>query len=155
MFPVTENSETIIECFLKEARKYKIEILISTEVSGLKKENDEISVRTRDGRTLSSSNVLISIGGHPMQNAYDWINRIGHDIIAPIPSLFTFNEPSKEFIDLMGIAVQDADVKIAGTKFSSRGPVLITHWGLSGPGVIVFLHGQQNIFMELIINSLH
>jgi len=157
MFPVTENSETIIECFLKEAQKYKIEILISTEVSGIKKENDEISVRTRDGRTLLTNNILIAIGGHPMPNAYEWINKIGHHIIAPIPSLFTFNEPSKEFVDLMGVAVQDADVKIAGTKFSSRGPVLITHWGLSGPGVIrlsawaaEYLHEINYHFMALV-----
>ncbi|CAN5160982.1 NAD(P)/FAD-dependent oxidoreductase [soil metagenome] len=136
MFPITENSETIIDCFLREAQKHAIEIMISTEVSGLKKENDWISVRTRDGRTLTANNVLIAIGGHPMPNAYDWINRIGHTILAPIPSLFTFNDPSKEFVDLMGVAVQYAEVKIAGSKFSSRGPVLITHWGLSGPGVI-------------------
>ncbi|MEJ0057353.1 MAG: aminoacetone oxidase family FAD-binding enzyme [Bacteroidota bacterium] len=136
MFPVTENSETIIECFQHEAQKFKIEILITTEVSGITRSGSDFTVRTRDERNFSTKKILIAIGGHPQASAYHWIKSLGHTIIAPIPSLFTFNDPSKEFTDLMGVAVQDAEVKIAGSKFSSRGPVLITHWGLSGPGVI-------------------
>ncbi len=136
MFPVTENSETIIECFQREAQKFKIEILITTEVSSITKSDNDFVSCSRDERKFSSKKVLIAIGGHPQYSSYNWIKSLGHTIIAPIPSLFTFNDPSKEFTDLMGVAVQDAEVKIAGTKFSSRGPVLITHWGLSGPGVI-------------------
>ncbi|NOT75087.1 MAG: NAD(P)/FAD-dependent oxidoreductase [Cyclobacteriaceae bacterium] len=157
MFPITENSETIIECFQREVQKAKIEIIISTEVSSIQKPDDILIVKTRNEKIFSASKVLIAIGGHPQASAYSWIKSTGHTIISPIPSLFTFNDPSKEFTDLMGVAVQNAEVKIAGTKFASQGPVLITHWGLSGPGVIrlsawaaVYLHEVNYQFTALI-----
>ncbi|CAN5396253.1 NAD(P)/FAD-dependent oxidoreductase [soil metagenome] len=157
MFPITENSETIIGCFQSETDKYKIEIITGMEVAGIAKSGALFSIRSRSGKVFSSKKVLVAIGGHPQLNAYEWLKQLGHTVITPIPSLFTFNDPSKEFTDLMGVAVQDAEVKIAGTKFSSRGPVLITHWGLSGPGVIrlsawaaEYLHGINYQFTTLV-----
>ena len=136
MFPVTENSQTIIDCFLNTAASAAIEILTGCEVSKIEKPTDTFLVRTRNGQNFSSRTVLVAMGGHPQPKAYEWLQALGHTIIPPIPSLFTFNDPSKEFIDLMGVAVQNAEVKIAGTKYASQGPVLITHWGLSGPACI-------------------
>jgi hypothetical protein len=80
--------------------------------------------------------VLVAIGGSPKLEAYSFIKDLGHTIRSPIPSLFTFNDSDRDFTDLMGVAVPGAEVKIARTKFSQVGPVLITHWGLSGPAVI-------------------
>ncbi len=158
MFPVTDNSQTIINCFLNEAEKFKIEILPSMEVSRVRKTDNFFSVDCRNGNNFLSTKVLIAMGGHPQATAYTWIKSMGHNIIPPIPSLFTFNDPSKEFVDLMGVAVQNAEVKIAGTKFSSDGPVLITHWGLSGPCVIrlsawaaEYLH-EVNYHFKALVN---
>ena len=157
MFPISDSSQTIIDCFMNEAEKAGIEILTSSEVSSAEKVNDTFSVQCRNGKKYSSRKLLIAMGGHPQPDAYRWIKSLGHTVIPPIPSLFTFNDPTKEFADLMGVAVQDAEVKIAATKFSSRGPVLITHWGLSGPAVIrlsswaaQYLHEAHYEFVALI-----
>jgi predicted Rossmann fold flavoprotein len=100
---------------------------------------------------------LAAIGGHPHSTHYGWLNDLGHTIIPTIPSLFTFNDSEKKFIDLMGVSVPRAEVKIAGTKFSQLGPVLITHWGLSGPAVIrlsawaaEYLHEHAYEFTALV-----
>lgn len=135
MFPISNQSQTIIDCFLSEAHKYNIEILTSTEVEKIEKEKS-FTVYCRNGNSFQSKKLLIATGGNANPGGYSWISDLGHSIVSPIPSLFTFNDSTKEFTDLMGVAVEDAEVKIAGTKFSSRGPVLITHWGLSGPAVI-------------------
>ena len=157
MFPISDSSQTIIDCFMKEAEKSGIEILTSSEVSSAEKVNDAFLVQCRNGKKYSSRKLLIAMGGHPQADAYHWIKSLGHTIISPIPSLFTFNDPTKEFADLMGVAVQDAEVKIAATKLSSRGPVLITHWGLSGPAIIRlsawaarYLHEVQYQFVALV-----
>ena len=157
MFPISDSSQTIIDCFTKEAEKVGIEILTSSEVEGAEKVNHAFLVQCRNGKKYSSRKLLIAMGGHPQPDAYRWIKSLGHTVISPIPSLFTFNDPEKEFADLMGVAVQDAEVKIAATKFSSRGPVLITHWGLSGPAVIrlsswaaQYLHEAHYEFVALI-----
>ncbi|HRI80189.1 MAG TPA: NAD(P)/FAD-dependent oxidoreductase [Cyclobacteriaceae bacterium] len=136
MFPVTDNSQTIINCFLQEAERNKIDIFTSHEAEKIEKAKNGFSVLCRNGKIFSTKKVLVAIGGHAQPEKYEWLKALGHSIAPPIPSLFTFNNPANEFSGLMGLSVQDAEVKIAGTKFSSRGPVLITHWGLSGPAVI-------------------
>lgn len=157
MFPVTEQSQTIIDCFLDGARKHNIEIRTSAEVVSAAKQDDAFTIVTRAGKQFQSQKLLIAMGGHPQAGSYQWIGALGHTIHTPVASLFTFNDASKEFADLMGVAVQDAEVKIAGSKFSSRGPVLITHWGLSGPAVIrlsawaaEYLHGLKYQFTALV-----
>lgn len=136
MFPVTNSSQTIIDCFLKECQKNKIEVKANAEVVTVKPATESFSVTTHDGTEFISSKVLVATGGSPKREAYGWIEELGHTIDSPIPSLFTFNDSEKKFTDLMGVAVPNAIVKIAGTKFSQKGALLITHWGLSGPAVI-------------------
>jgi predicted Rossmann fold flavoprotein len=157
MFPVTNDSQSVIDCFLRGAEKSGIEIITSAEVSQVDKLKGAFTVRCRNGKVFSSRKLLIAMGGHPQSTAYAWIQSLGHTILPPIPSLFTFNDPSREFAELMGVAVEDAEVKIAGSKFSSRGPVLITHWGLSGPAVIrlsawaaQYLHETNYRFVVLV-----
>ena len=157
MFPVTDDSQSIIDCFLREAEKFKIEVQMTTEVDRVERNDDRFTVHCRNGKTFSSIKFLIAMGGPPKEDSYEWIKSLGHTILPPIPSLFTFNDSSKEFTDLMGVAVQDGEVKIAGTNFSSRGPVLITHWGLSGPAVIklsawaaLHLHEVHYQFVALV-----
>lgn len=135
MFPTTDNSQTIIDCFMREADKLGIEIKTNSEVVSLEKLNDEFILHTNHTQVVAKK-VLIAAGGYNKPENYQWLIDLGHQVVQPIPSLFTFNDSGKEFTDLMGVAVPEAEVKIAGTKLSQRGPVLITHWGLSGPAVI-------------------
>ena len=157
MFPVTDRSETIIGCFLTEAERLRITIEMNAPVSSITKDGELLIVLTSAKERYVSTSVLVAIGGHPKADAYQWLVAMGHSLRKPIPSLFTFNDSRKAFTDLMGISVPDATVRIAGTKFSERGPVLITHWGLSGPCVIKlsawaaeYLHGANYQFMVMV-----
>ncbi len=157
MFPVTDDSQTIIDCFLAEVKKYKIEIEINEGVQVLLKEADLFVVKCDSGKIIRSKKVLVAIGGHPNARAYEWIGSIGHKILPLIPTLFTFNDSQKEFKELMGISVPNAFIKIATTKFTEVGPLLITHWGLSGPAIIKlsawaaeYLHQANYNFTALV-----
>lgn len=136
MFPITNSSQTIIDCFLALTNNFSIRIELSCAVTKLEQLDDHFKLTIQAGQSYLAKNVLIAIGGHPQRSAYQWIEEAGHTITPLTPSLFTFNEPQKKFDHLMGVAVENALVKIAGTKLSQQGPVLITHWGLSGPAVI-------------------
>lgn len=156
MFPVTDNSQTIIDCFLREAERLKIEIKLSQEVTHIEKTDNVFKVHSNEHQYIANR-VLVAAGGYNKPESYQWLSALGHEIIQPIPSLFTFNDSYKEFTQLMGVAVPDAEVKIAGSKLSQRGPVLITHWGLSGPAVIklsawaaVDLHKVHYTFTSLV-----
>lgn len=157
MFPVTDSAQTIIDCFLKLAFAHKIQIELALPVEGLTRENDSWTIHCPENKRFRAKHVLIAIGGNPNPQFYAWIQRLGHTINPPIPSLFTFNDTGKTFTDLMGVAVPDAEVRIATTKYVQRGPVLITHWGLSGPAVIKlsawaaeYLHQRQYQFTALV-----
>ncbi len=157
MFPKTDDSETIIDCFLNEARRLKIEIETGEGVQGIKPSNEFLEVTTQSGKKYKASRILIATGGSPKRDAYAFIEALGHTIRPPVPSLFTFNDSGKKFTDLMGISVPNGEVRIASTNFKQQGPVLITHWGLSGPAVIrlsawaaEYLHGVDYTFTALV-----
>jgi predicted Rossmann fold flavoprotein len=136
MFPVTDSSQIIIDCFLEKARQHKIKIELGKGVKKIEKHEGFFSLETFTGDVYQATNVLIATGGHPTMDSYSWIKSLGHTIINPIPSLFTFNDSQKHFSDLMGVSVPGGMARIAGTKFLVTGPILITHWGLSGPAII-------------------
>lgn len=157
-FPVSDNSKTIIDCFMEEARRLGIRVNVSTPVAAVNQHSGGFRVSIADGSTVEAKRILITTGGNSHREAYDWIAGLGHIIISPVPSLFTFNDRDKHYSDLMGISVSNAEVKIVGTKLAKRGPVLITHWGLSGPAVITlsawsaeYLH-RKNYQFEILIN---
>ena len=157
MFPVTDDSQTIIDCFLKEAERLHIQIRTNSEVTNITSAKNGFTVMVGKGDQIITNRILVAAGGYNNLHSYQWIARTSHPIINPIPSLFTFNDSEKKFNDLMGIAVADAQVKIVGTKFLEQGPVLITHWGLSGPAVIklsswaaAYLHQLHYEFTVLI-----
>ncbi len=135
MFPVTDNSATIIDCFLREARRHQIKIELNAEVTDVKTTRDGFSLLCGKD-TFTAKHVLIATGGHPNSSSYSFFKTTGHATLPLIPSLFTLNDSRKQFKDLMGVAVSNGTVRIAGTKFFQEGPILITHWGLSGPAVI-------------------
>lgn len=137
MFPVTNSSQTIIDCLLNEAKKYNIDILLHTEVSEIKKDNGRFMLHFKSGQVLSADYVCIASGGYPKKEMFGWMQSPAPlQIEDPVPSLFTFNLPGNEIIKLPGVSVPQAEIKIAGAKLKEEGPLLITHWGLSGPVVL-------------------
>ncbi len=136
MFPVTNSSQTIIDCLIKEANKYGIKILTNNEVQELSMVNGEWTLRLSNSRLLTACFICIACGGYPKSAKFDWLKQLGHSIEDPVASLFTFNLPQNPITKLMGVSVPDAEVQITGTRLKQRGPVLITHWGLSGPAVL-------------------
>ena len=136
MFPVTDSSQTIIDCLLREAAKYGVEIVMKSEVRSLGSEEEKFRIETSDFRHLTSDFVCIASGGYPKSSLFDWLKETGHSIEEPVPSLFTFNLPRHPITKLMGVSVEKSKVKIQNTKLEEAGPLLITHWGLSGPAVL-------------------
>ena len=136
MFPVTDSSQTVIDCLIKEANHYKVEILFNRDVISVERKDAKWSVRTRNDYEQIADYLCIASGGYPKSSMFDWLTKLGHHIETPVPSLFTFNIPSSEITKLMGIAVPDVQIKISGSKLVERGPAMITHWGLSGPAVL-------------------
>ncbi len=136
MFPVTDSSQTIIDCLLKEADLYGVEIRKENEVRGLRSVNGHFIVALNGKQELRSDFICIASGGYPKSAMFDWLLSTGHHIEAPVPSLFTFNLPGNPITGLMGVSVPRARVRIAGSKLEQEGPLLITHWGLSGPAIL-------------------
>jgi predicted Rossmann fold flavoprotein len=136
MFPVSNSSETIINCLVGEANTYGVKIMMNRDVTKMSLINSRWSLFCKDGGQLESDLVCIACGGFPKSAQFDWLKQLGHHIEEPVPSLFTFNMPGNDITALMGVAVERAEVKIVGNKLSAAGPLLITHWGMSGPAVL-------------------
>ena len=136
MFPVTNSSQTIIDCLMNEINKHGIKIMMNKEVKKLSVVSGQLSIEFANGENTSSDYVCVASGGFSKTIQFNWLKESGHSIEEPVPSLFTFNIPNDPIKELMGISVEKTIVKILSTKFSQTGPVLITHWGLSGPAIL-------------------
>jgi len=135
MFPTTNNSRTIIDCFINETEKLNISVLLKHEIKSVEKQNEYFLIETTDGE-FSSEYFIATIGGFHKLQHYQWLQQLGHSIVKPIPSLFTFNIENHKLNDLMGVSVNNAIIKIVETKQEFAGHLLITHWGFSGPAII-------------------
>jgi predicted Rossmann fold flavoprotein len=136
MFSITDSSQTIIDCLLKEGNKYGVEIMMNAEVKSISLEERNFIFNLSDSRHLTSDLVCVACGGYPKASMFEWLKVLGHTIEDPVPSLFTFNMPGNPITQLMGVSVEKASVKIVGSKLSDDGPLLITHWGMSGPAIL-------------------
>ena len=136
MFPVTDRSQTVIDCLLGAAQKAGVRVLTSTRVTKISLADDasEQWLVTTPAADYRADKLMLATGSNP--KIWAMLQEIGHQTIAPVPSLFTFNIKDERIKDLAGLSVPDALVKVPGTKLSANGPLLITHWGLSGPGVL-------------------
>ncbi|MDE1192763.1 MAG: NAD(P)/FAD-dependent oxidoreductase [Arachidicoccus sp.] len=134
MFPITDSSQTIIDCLLNEAKKYNVEIRLNANVHELFREN-ETWIIDLGNEKLPADFVCVACGGFPKLEQFNWLKNLNHTIEKPVPSLFTFNIPESNIIKLQGIS-SIAQLKILGTKLIEDGPLLITHWGLSGPAIL-------------------
>lgn len=151
MFPVSDSSQTIIDCFLAEVKRLGIKIRTSVEVQKIEKKR-HFHLTTKVGETINADVLVMATGGSQKLKHYDLLSALGHNIISPIPSLFTFNLPKHASNKLMGVS-SDASVRICDTNFEEYGPVLFTHWGMSGPAILKlsskaarFLHSKSYQF---------
>jgi predicted Rossmann fold flavoprotein len=138
MFPITDSSETIIDCLLKNIRQKHILVKTSEGVKAIQppKKNGFWEIELLSGAKIEADAILITSGGNPQTTGYQWLADLGLKIIEPVPSLFTFNVPNSPFLSLSGVAVPQASVRIAGKKLMQTGALLVTHWGFSGPAVL-------------------
>jgi predicted Rossmann fold flavoprotein len=134
MFPVSDNSQTIIDCFLKEIEKKRIKLNTNCGVKSITKTPDGWRVLLHNDDIMNSKTILMTAGSSPV--VWEMLAKIGHQIEAPVPSLFTFNIKDTRIEGLMGLSVPLAEVTVVGTNLSETGPLLITHWGMSGPAIL-------------------
>ncbi|MBM3207076.1 MAG: NAD(P)/FAD-dependent oxidoreductase [Chlamydiae bacterium] len=134
IFPKSNTSSTIIECFLKQAKDLNVKVQLHSEVQQLQKLEDGWRVQTKDQGSIDCDYLVLATGG--LKKSYELFTQLGHTLIEPVPSLFTFNIKDERLDDLSGVSVSNAKLSIEGASFSSQGPLLITHWGVSGPGVL-------------------
>ncbi|MFT6815234.1 MAG: putative Rossmann fold flavoprotein [Sphingobacteriales bacterium] len=136
MFPESNDSQTIIDCFLKEKSKLNIDLKLKSPVQDLKALPNGTFQFNVNGKTTQVDKVIVAFGGSPMLKGFEILSKLQINIIEPIPSLFTFNMTTEPIKALMGVSVSDVDCSIVGTKLKSSGPLLITHWGMSGPAIL-------------------
>jgi predicted Rossmann fold flavoprotein len=167
MFPVTDNSETIVECLLKVAEKAGVKLRLGTAVKSLIRHSSPLpnqggfKIELKNGETMECDRILLATGSNPQ--GYAIAKAFGHTVEPPVPSLFTFNIPDPRLQDLAGVSVNGVCLRLpeAGKALKEQtGPLLITHWGVSGPGVLKlsawgarFLH-EHHYQTPLLINWL-
>ncbi len=134
MFPISNDSSSIVDCLMNEAEKAKIQIQLHSGLQSFEVVENGFVVQTSTG-SISTQFLLLATGGHQHAKDYQWIKEKGINITEPVPSLFTFNVPNHPMKDLMGVAT-DVRIKIDKTKLQETGPLLVTHWGFSGPAVL-------------------
>jgi len=132
MFPISDSSQTIIDCFLLATQKLGIQILTGHSVQSIFKAEDYWKVESNH-ETFACQKLIMTTGSNP--KIWEMLTELGHTIVSPVPSLFTFNIKDSRIKDLMGLSAF-AKVKVKNTKLESSGPLLITHWGMSGPGIL-------------------
>ena len=132
MFPVTNSSQTIIDCFLSEAKRLDVKIFYSQTVKTISKSGPFL-IQTQD-QELASEKLLIATGSSV--KFWKILETLGHSIVKPVPSLFTFNINDSRIKEIPGVVAQDVEVKVLDSDLQSSGPLLITHWGLSAPAIL-------------------
>ncbi|KYG80759.1 BaiN/RdsA family NAD(P)/FAD-dependent oxidoreductase [Roseivirga echinicomitans] len=135
MFPTTDSSQTIIDCFLRETDKLGIQVVLNANVNSIQPKGSGFDLQIGE-KIQHFDKVIVASGGSPKAQGFDWLKDLGHEIITPVPSLFTFNMPKEPIKNLMGLSVPNATVRVQGTKLQQSGPLLITHWGMSGPAIL-------------------
>lgn len=137
VFPVSQSAQSVVDALTKEAHKLGVEVRTGHALEGLKPlPNGDLQLEFKAQKSLTFNRVAITTGGSPRAEGLQYLARLGHDIMPPVPSLFTFNIADTAFKDLMGTVVEDVMVSIVGTKYKASGPLLITHWGASGPAIL-------------------
>ena len=156
MFPTTDVSATIINCLLSAAKSGDVDIRCEHAIRSIEKKENRFTLHLEKQEPIDCDFLILATGSNP--NGHQLATSLGHSIISPVPSLFTFNVPTSELNDLAGIAVADAELSLKNCPYKQRGALLITHWGFSGPAALKLsawaareLHAC-NYRTELLIN---
>ncbi|MBA5792349.1 NAD(P)/FAD-dependent oxidoreductase [Flavobacterium sp. xlx-214] len=155
VFPESDNSQTIIDCFLEEAQQANIKISTQTIVQNIVKADDVWQISTSKD-AYSCKHLVMATGSNT--KIWDLCTSFGHSIVAPVPSLFTFNTKDDRLQNLMGVSAPMVSLKVKNSTLKANGPLLITHWGLSGPAILrLSAWGARELFdksyqFELVVN---
>ncbi|WP_040280256.1 BaiN/RdsA family NAD(P)/FAD-dependent oxidoreductase [Psychroserpens damuponensis] len=133
MFPITNSSQTIIDCFLSEAQKYNVDVLYNHALKSVIHTETNWELETSQGQ-FSSNKLLIATGSNP--KIWTLLEGLGHTISQPVPSLFTFDIKDERIKDIPGVVALNVEVKVVDTELWSEGPLLITHVGMSAPAIL-------------------
>jgi predicted Rossmann fold flavoprotein len=152
MFPVTDDSGTIVDCLQAAADQAGVRVVLRTGLKSVERVSPapasaertnpaeptrgSFRVTLTNGEVVESGRLLLATGGNRTNTGYEIARQFGHTIEPPVPSLFTFHVADARLQDLAGISVEDAVTAVPGTPLKERGPLLVTHWGLSGPAVL-------------------
>ena len=137
VFPTSNNSQTIIDLFMNEVKRLGIEVKMGSTVTSISPKNDKLELTFGENDIPQIfEKVIVASGGSPKRAGFSWLEELGHKIEEPVPSLFTFNIPKHPITELMGVVAENALVNIQGTKLRAAGPLLVTHWGMSGPAIL-------------------
>ncbi|WP_092789942.1 BaiN/RdsA family NAD(P)/FAD-dependent oxidoreductase [Algoriphagus hitonicola] len=135
VFPVSDDSSSIVDALLKEARERNVRIETGMALNAIQTNSNGLELQFEHEK-IKVDAVILATGGNPKISGYHFLDGLNHQIKSPIPSLFTFNTPAEPIRKLMGLSVPQAHVRLESTKLSYSGPLLITHWGISGPAVL-------------------
>ena len=135
IFPRSDSSQSVMDCLLNKTRSAGYSIYKRTEAEKIEKNTDGFRIETKEFN-FQAKQILLCTGGFRKIEDYHLLTSLGHEIIPPIPSLFTFNTPKSSFLELAGVSVPEARVKIPELKINETGALLFTHWGISGPAVL-------------------
>lgn len=136
VFPISDSSQTIIDCFLYETKRFGVEVLMNQSVKDIQKQEDNFTIITTTD-SFSAKRIVVATGSNP--KIWKLLESLGHTLVPPVPSLFTFNIKDPRITDLSGVAT-NAKIKLLDAEGKSTlensGPLLITHWGMSGPAIL-------------------
>lgn len=133
MFPASNSSQTIIDCFLYEAKKHNVAILYNYSVKSINVRESDFSIETSQG-IIECKKLVVATGSNT--KVWKLLENLGHTIVQPVPSLFTFDIKDKRIKDIPGVVAKDVEVNVIGTDLVSEGPLLITHVGMSAPAIL-------------------
>src|ERR1017187_7324698 len=137
MFPTTDSSQTIIDCLLGEAKAAGVKLVLNRGLESVKKRPEGVfELRLSDGETLACDRLLLATGGCRVPALGQVAVELGHTLESPVPSLFTFHLATPWVRDLAGVSLEAVEASVPGTGLRERGPLLLTHWGLSGPVIL-------------------
>ena len=161
IFPKAQDSQVIIDCLMNEVNKFGITIKIQTHIEAIIAKENGYELSIRGQKPMVFSKIILASGGQTKMSGLQWLADLGHKIEPPVPSLFTFNMPKNPVTELMGVVVNPASVKIPGTKLQDDGPLLITHWGMSGPAILKLsawgarVLEEKNYQFKILVNWLN
>ena len=153
VFPKAQDAHAVIDCLVHQVRELGITVCCKHRLTDIcQKEDGSFELMFENASHRSFHRVIVTTGGSPHARGLDYLARLGHKIEQPVPSLFTFNITDRSFCNLMGTVAAPVATAIPGTKMRAEGALLVTHWGMSGPAVLLPA-GSQNTTTSLRLLS--